>query len=159
MPENSAETSSSIDQIRSRIVDGDYQFAHQLIFGDGYSHEPAPFHESMIDLFWSDTEKSLFASFRGSAKSSIAENAFTIGAVTEAFHYAVVLASTVERAIDKLGSIRKALERNEIVEEVFGNQRGEVWQQTRIVLANGVCIDAQGAGQEMRGMKRLRTRL
>jgi hypothetical protein len=37
--------------------------------------------------------------------------------------------------------------------ELYGDLRGQVWNEGRIVLANGVCIQAFGRGQALRGVK------
>jgi hypothetical protein len=66
--------------------------------------------------------------------------------------------STERRAADRLLSISNAIEKNEVIEELYGDMRGSTWHTTRIVLANGVCIDAIGAGQNTRGMKYLSSR-
>lgn len=132
--------------------------AHLTIFDKRHTFESPAFHREMINLYWGDDQKVVILSFRGSAKSTIAEETIALKALVKDFNYAVIVCATVDRASQRLGSIRRELETNEDVEFLFGNVRGPVWQETRIVLANGVCIDAVGAGQNMRGAKYLFSR-
>jgi hypothetical protein len=82
----------------------------------------------------------------------------TIGALTEAWRYAVIVCSTERRACDRLFAIANAFEKNEVIEELYGDVRGETWHSTRLILKNGVCIDAIGAGSNTRGMRYLSSR-
>jgi hypothetical protein len=113
----------------------------------------------MVRLYWSKAQRVCILSFRGSAKSTLAEETIALKAIIKDFDYAVIVCATVDRAAQRLGSIKTELETNEDIEWIFGGSpRGKVWQETRIVLANGVCIDAIGAGQNTRGMKYLTAR-
>ena len=132
--------------------------AHEVIFHKRHPYDSPKFHSDMIELYWSDEQNVVALSFRGSAKSTLAEETLCLKAIVKDFLYAVIVCATVDRAAQRLGSIKRELETNEEIEWLFGEQRGKVWQETRIVLANGVCIDAVGAGQNTRGMKYLASR-
>src|ERR1700680_4765204 len=120
--------------------------AHLAIFEKRHPFQSPKFHRDIIGLYWSKAEKVVVLSFRGSAKSTIAEETICLKALVKDFEYAVIVCATVDRAAQRLGSIKRELETNEEIEWLFGRQRGKVWQETRIVLANGVCIDAVGVG-------------
>jgi hypothetical protein len=132
--------------------------AHFAIFPKRHAFASPSFHEKMISLYWGDDPKVAILSFRGSAKSTLGEECIALKALIHDFDYAVIVCATVDRAAQRLGSIRKEIETNEDIELVFGNMVGKVWQETRLVLSNGVCIDAVGAGQNTRGMKYLSAR-
>jgi hypothetical protein len=148
---------SSIDDLQARIA-SDYHFAHRLFFDHRHSHESPPFHHDMLDLYWSGQEQVVALCFRDAGKSTLVEETLIIKALIKDFDYAVIVAATERRASDRLLSISNELSKNEIIEEVFGDVRGETWHSTRIILSNGVCIDAIGAGQNTRGMKYLNAR-
>jgi arsenate reductase len=112
----------------------------------------------MLDLYWSGHEQVVALCFRDAGKSTLVEETLIIKALIKDFEYAVIVAATERRASDRLLSISNELIKNEIIEEVFGDVRGETWHSTRIILNNGVCIDAIGAGQNARGMKYLNSR-
>jgi hypothetical protein len=132
--------------------------AHLTLFPKRHAFESPNFHEKMISLYWGDDQKVAILSFRGSAKSTLGEECLALKALMHDFDYAVIVCATVDRAAQRLGSIRREIETNEDIDLVFGNMVGKVWQETRLVLANGVCIDAVGAGQNTRGMKYLSAR-
>ncbi len=127
--------------------------AHEALF----KHEfpSAPFHKQMVDLYWSGVSRGAVQCFRGSAKSTRAEESIILQAVFKRFNYAVILGANEDRACDRLLKVKYQLETNSQLEALFGPARGDIWQATRIVLRNGVCIDAVGAGQSLRGMKYL----
>lgn len=132
--------------------------AHLTIFDKRHTFESPEFHREMIELYWGEDQKVVILSFRGSAKSTLAEETLALKALIHDFDYAVIVCATVDRAAQRLGSIKRELETNEDIEYLFPKVRGPVWQETRIVLANGVCVDAVGAGQNTRGMKYLSAR-
>jgi hypothetical protein len=132
--------------------------AHLTIFDKRHTFDSPAFHREMIELYWGEDQKVVILSFRGSAKSTLAEETLALKALIHDFDYAVIVCATVDRAAQRLGSIKRELETNEDIEYLFRKVRGPVWQETRIVLSNGVCIDAVGAGQNTRGMKYLNAR-
>ena len=64
-----------------------------------------------------------------------------------------LIGSNSDRANDRLRAIKHELETNELLVELYGDLRGPVWNEGRTVLANGVCIQAFGRGQALRGVK------
>lgn len=132
--------------------------AHLTIFDKRHTFESPQFHREMIELYWGEDQKVVILSFRQSAKSTLAEETLALKALIHDFDYAVIVCATVDRAAQRLGSIKRELETNEDIEYLFPKVRGPVWQETRIVLSNGVCIDAVGSGQNTRGMKYLSAR-
>src|SRR6516162_6598876 len=65
----------------------------------------------------------------------------------------VIIGSNSDRANDRLRASKHELETNELLVELYGDLRGPVWNEGRIVLANDVCIQAFGRGQAPRGVK------
>jgi hypothetical protein len=148
----------SIDEITDRIS-ADPLFGHRLLFSDRpHLVSEAPFHKELLTLYHSDHERIVALAFRGGGKSTLAERCLLIGALTKQFSYGVIVCATVDRAVDRLRSIKAQIENNDDVVEIFESQVGTPWQETRIVLANGVCLDAVGARQSTRGLKYLTSR-
>ena len=130
--------------------------AHEVVFP--HKFPSAPFHKEMIELYWGAEEKVAMLCFRGSAKSTRAEESIILQALFGRFRYAVIVGANEDRACDRLLAIKFQLETNPTIEALFGPQRGDCWQSTRIILRNGVCLDALGAGQSLRGLKYLNDR-
>jgi len=134
------------------------RLAHAALFKHRHPDETPKFHGEMIDAWHSDEQNVLTMAFRGGAKSTIAEEALIIKALFRKRRHLIIVAESETRAIDRLRSIKYELESNEYILELFGNQQGETWQATKLVLANGVVIQALGRGQSLRGIKHLDAR-
>jgi hypothetical protein len=132
--------------------------AHQALFPHRHSNKTPAFHNELIELWHSNDPVALVLVFREGGKSTIAEEAFVIGAAFMLFNNAIIISSTEKRACERLRAIKHELERNEIVEALFGNLVGAVWNEAEVILANGVRITAVGRGQSLRGTKHLHYR-
>lgn len=96
--------------------------------------------------------------FRDAAKSTVAEEAFVLGALFKEFRFGVVIGASYPRAKERLAAIANEFVTNDAINQLFGRMEGSVWGAGKIVLANGVCIMALGAGMSMRGMRYLDAR-
>jgi hypothetical protein len=130
--------------------------AHAALFRHRHPTPTPRFHEEIVGL-WHDATlpRVLIQAFRGAAKSTLAEEAITIQALTRRFHNAIILGETYERAVERLRAIKHELETNALIFELFGEQVGPVWSEAKIVLTNGAIIQAFGRGQSLRGSKHL----
>lgn len=131
------------------------RLAHATLFPHRHHDATPDFHLEMIDLWWSDAPWVITEAFRGGAKSTIAEEAITLMACFRFFHNCVILGDNETRAKERLTAIKHELETNEYIEQLFDNQVGETWTETKIVLKNGVVLQAYGRGQSLRGAKHL----
>lgn len=133
--------------------------AHQTLFRHRHPDGTPKFHEEIIKL-WHDrlTSRALVMAFREAGKSTIAEEAIVIMATLKVFRNAVILGENQERAIDRLTAIKHEIANNDYLIELFGELKGHVWNEAKVILTNGVILQALGRGQEVRGMKHLDTR-
>ena len=131
---------------------------HATLFPHRHPDETPEFHLEMIDAWWSPESHVGTEAFRGGAKSTIAEEAITGMACLRQFSNAIILGDNETRAKERLTSIKHELEHNEYIEELFGNLVGDTWTETKIVLTNGVVMQAYGRGQSLRGAKHLSQR-
>lgn len=136
------------------LLHGDRVLAHETLFPHRHPNKTQPFHREMI-LDWHDTEcrKSIDLAFRGSAKSTIAEEAVTIMAGFRQFKNALVVGETVERANERVHAIKTEIETNDHLLRLFGDLKGPTWADGELVLSNRVRIKALGRGQALRGIK------
>lgn len=136
----------------------DKNLAHKVLFSHRHPQETPPFHKESIDAWHSLSTRELEIVFRGGAKSTRAEEAITLEACLRSFRNCVILGESETRAAERLRAIKHELNTNQYVEELFGSL-GEgtatAWTDTRVVLGNGVCIQAYGRGQSLRGVKHL----
>jgi len=136
----------------------DRKLAHQVLFKHRHSDETPAFHSEVIKLWHSRIPAALVMVFREGGKSTIAEEAFIIGAGYQLFHNALIIGATEKRACERLRAIKHEIETNELVAVLFGNLVGSVWNEAEVILANGVRIIAVGRGQSLRGTKHLHYR-
>ena len=136
----------------------DRRLAHQTLFKHRHPDDTPAFHDDIIKLWHSRLPAALVMVFREGGKSTIAEEAFVIGAGYQLFHNALIIGSTEKRACERLRAIKHEIETNELVQLLFGNLIGHVWNEAEVILSNGVRIIAVGRGQSLRGTKHLHYR-
>ena len=129
--------------------------AHQTLFAHRHPSLTPAFHEEIINLWHSPLPKVLLMAFRGGAKSTLSEEAILVEACLRQFKNGVILGESETRAVERLRAIKHEIEFNPYIEELFGSLVGPTWTDTRIVLANGVALQAYGRGQSLRGVKHL----
>lgn len=134
-------------------LSADRRLAHEVLFKHRHPLPTPEFHGDMIDAFHGPDPKVVEEAARGFAKSTIGEEGTCIGAVLFDFMNGLIVGSTEGRAKERLGAIKHELENNENIIELDGEQVGDIWQAHKIVLKNGVCLQALGVGQAVRGVK------
>jgi hypothetical protein len=134
------------------------RMAHEALFYHRHSVDSPAFHLDVIDLMHSEHAKGIIEGFRSSAKSTRAEEAVVIKALYRRFRNCVLVGSSFPRAKERLAAIKNELTVNENITYLFGKQEGETWGEGKIILTNGVCIQAVGQGMSVRGMKHLDAR-
>lgn len=92
---------------------------------------------------------------RGAAKSTWSTLAYPLYAALHGLEpYVVITSDTGDQAREFLASIRQELEGERLIAAYpHAAGQGKVWKENRIVLRNGVKIEALGTGAKMRGRK------
>ena len=132
----------------------DRPLAHRVLFAHRRPNATPAFHNQMI-LDWHDfnTPRVLQMTFRGSAKSTIAEEAILLMAGFREFRNGLIVGETESRAQERLKAIRHEIDTNELLLEVFGDLKGDTWSDSELILSNGIRLLAMGRGQAIRGIK------
>ena len=112
----------------------------------------------MLNLWYSTAPFVLTMAFRGSAKSTLAEEAIILCALFREYRNILIIGESYARACDRLRAIKREFESNDDIRAIFGEQVGETWQEQKIVLSSGIIIQALGQGQSLRGVKHLDAR-
>jgi len=134
------------------------QRAHATLFAHRHENATPLFHLRMIDDWHSAIPKLDTLAFRGGAKSTIGEEGTSIRAGFMEFRNLVIIGSTSSRAIDRLRAIKHEIEHNELYIAAMGDLGGtnaDIWNEDKVVLNNGVCLQAFGRNQSFRGVKHL----
>lgn len=131
--------------------------AHAILFGPDNNARSAPAHAEVIRLFHGPDANVVLLAFRGFAKSTLAERAIALLAASGVSQNTVIVGESFPRAVERLHSIRRILERNERLRYLFGATpdeiEGDIWRETKIVLSSGAVVWALGSGQAVRGAK------
>jgi hypothetical protein len=136
----------------------DRKLAHQVLFRHRHPDATPPFHHELTDAWHSTIPNFLAMAFRGGAKSTLAEEAIVLGAAMGLIRNVLILGSNSDRANDRLRSIKHEIETNELLIQLYGELVGTTWNEAKVVLANGVVLQAFGRGQSLRGVKHLDSR-
>ena len=67
--------------------------------------------------------------------------------------FTVLLSESIDQASKDLISVVDELENNEVIRTLFGNMKGNVWNQEEIEAANGCFVKTKGYGARIRGIK------
>jgi hypothetical protein len=133
----------------------DRWLAHRTLFAHRHPNLSPDFHRDIVAAWHSDAPFFQFLAFRGAGKSTLSEEGITIEACLRTFHNGIILGETYERACERLRSIKHEFENNPYIEDLFGSQVGQTWTEGKIVLTNGIILQAYGRGQSLRGAKHL----
>lgn len=131
----------------------DHRLAHQTLFAHRHPDETPAFHFEIIDDLHSDIARLLELAFRGAGKSTIAEEAICIRACYRRFRNLIIIGESFTRASERLQAIAHELDFNEHLRTLFGDLHGPTWNEDKIILSNGVVIQAFGRGMSLRGTK------
>ncbi|HYM33418.1 MAG TPA: hypothetical protein VEU47_19115 [Candidatus Cybelea sp.] len=130
------------------------RLAHQVLFKHRHGDETPEFHYELIDDFHSRMIRALCQlAFRGSAKSSIAEEGVSILSVYRDFRHALLVGSSLDKACERLHSVRRQFEKNAMLIQLYGNLVGRPWGDEKIETSTGITIQAMGRNQAIRGTK------
>jgi hypothetical protein len=131
----------------------DHRLAHQTLFAHRHPDETPAFHYEIIDDLHGPSRRVLELAFRGAAKSTIAEEYITIDACYRRFRNFIIVGESFTRASERLQAVAHELDFNEHLRTLFGDLHGPTWNEDKLVLSNGVVIQAFGRGMSLRGTK------
>ena len=146
-------------ELQQRLHD-DRFLAHQTLFAARHELETPWAHKEILEAVHGLQARQLIEGFRGVGKTTLLEETAILRAVFGEFKHMVILGASYGRACERLDSIQNEFTTNDMLIEVFGDQRkkGRKWTEGKIILANGICIQALGRDQSMTGIKYLNER-
>lgn len=127
--------------------------AHKKLFAHRHKDEDPAFHKEMMELLYDPHRRVALMAFRGGAKSTYLEEYVLLRALFREDIYTLIVGPKWESACERVAPIRNELETNDLIIELFGDQKSTPWSMDELQLANGAKIQAMGAGQSMRGKK------
>ena len=137
----------------------DRRLAHRVVFGGAHKFATPLFHAEIIDRFHSKAIRNCVEiTFRGGAKSTLAEEGVSLGTGFRDFAHCLIVGASIDRGRERLHAVRRHLENNEAMLELFGDLKGRPWTDDMLETNTGRTIQAMGRGQSLRGTKSERIR-
>jgi hypothetical protein len=127
--------------------------AHEELFGHRHEYASAPFHRELVEDFWSEDWACVDLGFRECGKTTLVEEDLVMTACEGLYRNIIIVGAKEMLAAELLQSVKTEIEQNEVVQGVYRVGPGHTWTQTKVVLSNGVCIQAIGRDQSLRGTK------
>ena len=136
-----------------RRMSEDRALALDMLFSAKHEDNTPAIHLKIVEAWRSVHERVLIEGFRGSAKTTKAQEFICVEACYANFPFGLLVGETWDKACEKLENIKFALKSNKMILAMFGSLlgKGAVDKVDSIVLTNGVRIDAYGKGQSPRG--------
>ena len=128
-------------------------FAHAYLFKKRHGAASSPAHRALVFAIWQKGPRANLEAFRGFGKSTLLEETVVLRCGLRLHHNFVIFGSSERRAVERLDAIKTEIILNELVTGAFGPLKGDTWQETKVVLSNGVAIQAVGRDQSLAGIK------
>ena len=122
--------------------------------------ETPPFHKEILDLISDKNNRRIgVIAPRGHAKSTTVDMTYPLWAgCFEQEEFIVIISDTYTQAAEFINALKDEFENNPKIKWLFGNMKGDDWQDGEIVLSNGIKYAAKGSGMKIRGIRHRHTR-
>jgi len=124
-----------------------------ILFSHRHRQASPPFHISLMDLWSSAEEFVAIEAFREGAKTTLSEEFLLMEGGFKNFNYCLIFGETYTKACQRISAMKHEILTNMKLLQLFGNLKGSVWAENKILLSNGVLIEAHGWEEEIRGYK------
>lgn len=141
------------NQSMLRTISEDRALGASLLFAHKHKNTSPAFHTLLMDLWRSRDELIVIEAFREGAKTTLSEEFILMEAAFGNFNYALIFGETYTKACQRIEAIKHEIASNEKVRNLFGELKGSVWSENKILLKNGVLLEAHGWEEEIRGYK------
>ena len=122
--------------------------------------ETPPFHKEILDLISNKENRRIgVIAPRGHAKSTTVDMTYPLWAgCFEQEEFVVIISDTYTQAAEFINALKDEFENNPKIKWLFGNMKGDDWQDGEFVLSNGIKYAAKGSGMKIRGIRHRHTR-
>lgn len=139
-------------------ISSDRALGSDLLFGHRHKNESPPFHVAIMELWRAGNDKVVIQAFREGAKTTLSEEFILMEACFLNFRYCLIFGETYTKSCQRIQALKHEAVTNPKIRGMFGPIKGEVWAENRIMLKNGVLIEAHGWEEEIRSYKHLDAR-
>ena len=122
--------------------------------------ETPPFHKEILDLISDKNNRRIgVIAPRGHAKSTTVDMTYPLWAgCFEQEEFVVIISDTYTQAAEFINALKDEFENNPKIRWLFGDMKGDDWQDGEFVLSNGIKYAAKGSGMKIRGIRHRHTR-
>lgn len=122
--------------------------------------ETPSFHKEILDLISDKNNRRIgVIAPRGHAKSTTVDMTYPLWAgCFEQEEFIVIISDTYTQAAEFINALKDEFENNPKIKWLFGNMKGDDWQDGEFVLSNGIKYAAKGSGMKIRGIRHRHTR-
>jgi len=132
-------------------ISNDRSLASAMLFPHRHRQQSPDFHILIVDLWRSADEYVVIEAFRQGAKTTLSEEFLLTEALFGNFKYCLIFGETYTKACQRIEALKHELTTNMKIYNLFGAQKGGKWSENKVVLPNGVAIEAHGWEEEIRG--------
>lgn len=132
-------------------ISDDRALGAAMLFPHRHPQHSPPFHISVTDLWRSADEFVVIEAFRQGAKTTLSEEFLLMEGLYANFKYCLIFGETYTKACQRIEGMKHELNTNMKIYNLFGKMKGDKWSENKIILSNGVCIEAHGWEEEIRG--------
>lgn len=118
------------------------------------------FHKEILDLISDKNNRRIgVIAPRGHAKSTTVDMTYPLWAgCFQQEEFVVIISDTYTQAAEFINALKDEFENNPKIKWLFGNMKGDDWQDGEFVLSNGIKYAAKGSGMKIRGIRHRHTR-
>lgn len=134
-------------------ISQDRALGSAILFAHKHKEAAPAFHVEVMDLWAAADELVVIQAFREGAKTTLSEEFLLMEAAFGNFKYALIFGETYTKACQRIDAIKHEVATNSKLHSLFGDLKGSVWSENRLLLKNGVLLEAHGFEEEIRGYK------
>ena len=136
-----------------RTISEDRALGANLLFAHKHKNISPDFHIRIMDLWRAVDDLVVIEAFREGAKTTLSEEFMLMEAAFGNFKYALIFGETYTKACQRIEAIKHEVASNPTIRSLFGDLKSNPWSENKILLKNGVLIEAHGWEEEIRGYK------
>jgi len=141
------------NQSMLRTISEDRALGASLLFSHKHKNASPAFHVQLMDMWRASDPLVVIEAFREGAKTTLSEEFMLMEAAFGNFKYALIFGETYTKACQRIEAIKHEVASNDKLASLFGQLKGSVWAENKILLKNGVLLEAHGWEEEIRGYK------
>lgn len=136
-----------------RSISEDRALGSAMLFAHKHKDATPEFHVQIMDTWRAADPLVVIKAFREGAKTTLSEEFLLMEAAFANFSYCLIFGETYTKACQRIDALKHEVATNSKLKALFGDLKGSIWSENRLLLRNGVLLEAHGWEEEIRGYK------